>query len=389
LVVPSFWDCSLIYDEHAIATFAFYPPRLDTNDRWSLRNGGERGAGENARKTKREHLISILIKQVEQAIPSEWGAMSTIIRPMSESDLPAARQIVRSAFGTFLGAPDPENFWSDLDYVYGRFGAEHVASFTAERDGEVIGSNFATRWGSVGFFGPLSVRPDLWNRGVAQPLVAAVSDVFDNWGVSHAGLCTFAHSPKHVHLYGKFGFYPRFLTAIMATSAQTPAGRSERWTRYSELPASQHRAVETACGGLTDALFPGLDLGAEIRTVAARNLGDTVLLWEEASRLAGFAVCHWGPASEAGAGCCFVKFGAVRPGARAGEHFAELLESCRALAVTAGMPHLLAGVNLAREEAYRHMKACGFRTQVQVVTLHRPNDPCYSRPGLYVLDDWR
>jgi hypothetical protein len=30
-----------------------------------------------------------------------------------------------------------------------------------------------------------------------------------------------------------------------------------------------------------------------------------------------------------------------------------------------------------------------FKTQVQGVTMHRPNGPGYSRPGLYVLDDWR
>ena len=53
------------------------------------------------------------------------------------------------------------------------------------------------------------------------------------------------------------------------------------------------------------------------------------------------------------------------------------------------MPNVLAGVNLAREEAYRQMVARGFRTMIQGVTMHRPNEPSYSAPGLYVLDDWR
>ena len=132
-----------------------------------------------------------------------------------------------------------------------------------------------------------------------------------------------------------------------------------------------------------------MDLGAEIRTVAARNLGDTVLLWDNGSRLAGFAMCHWGPASEAGEGCCFVKFGAVRPGAGAEARFASLLDACGALALSVGMPSLLAGVNLAREEAYRHMVARGFRSELQGVTMHRPNAPGYSQAGVYLLDDWR
>jgi len=307
---------------------------------------------------------------------------------MTEADLPAARRIVHTAFGTFLGAPDPENFWPDRDYVYGRFGAAHVASFTAEHDGEVVGSNFAVRWGSVGFFGPLSVRPDLWDRGIAQPLVRAVSDIFDDWRLSHTGLFTFPHSAKHIHLYGKFGFYPRFLTAIMTASAKSAAD-AKHWSRYSGLSATDRCTAEAACREVTDALHPGLDLGAEIRTVAARGLGDTLLLWEGASRLGGFAVCHWGPVSEAGRDFCLVKFGAVKPGAKAGEDFAALLDAGRALAAAVGMPNLLAGVNLGREEAYRRMQALGFRTLIQGVTMHRPNDWGYSRSGLYVLDDWR
>ena len=68
---------------------------------------------------------------------------------------------------------DPENFWADLDYVYGRFAAAHVASFAAELDGGLVGCNFATRWGSVGFFGPVAVRPDRQGRGIAKSLVEA------------------------------------------------------------------------------------------------------------------------------------------------------------------------------------------------------------------------
>jgi GNAT superfamily N-acetyltransferase len=292
------------------------------------------------------------------------------------------------AFGTFLGAPDPENFWTDRDYVYGRFGAEHVAAFAAEEDGALNGSNFATRWGSVGFFGPLTIRPDLWDSGIGQRLVAAVSDQFESWGVDHAGLFTFAESAKHVGLYGKFGFYPRFLTAIMTAPADA-AEPGLPWSRYSSLSDAERRDGESAARELTEQLYDGLDLAAEIRTVFARRLGDTVLLREGDSRLAGFAICHWGPASEAGDGCCFVKFGAARPGPGAEERFDALIDACAELARDAGMPRVLAGVNLAREEAYRHMLRRGFRTVIQGVTMHRPNQPGYSRPGLFALDDWR
>jgi GNAT superfamily N-acetyltransferase len=123
--------------------------------------------------------------------------MDAIIRPLAEPDLQVARRIVRTSFGTFLGAPDPENFWADRDYVYGRFGAEHVNNFGAELDGELVGSNFATRWGSVGFFGPITVRPDRQARGIAKKLVEAATAQFDSWALatpaflpSHRARCT-------------------------------------------------------------------------------------------------------------------------------------------------------------------------------------------------------
>ena len=158
--------------------------------------------------------------------------------------------------------------------------------------------------------------------------------------------------------------------------------------RYSALAPADRKAAEDATFDLSDSLYDGLDLRAEIRTVAARDLGDTLLIWDH-SKLAGFAVCHWGTASEAGADTLYVKFGAVRSGPGVEERFAALLAAAGALATAVGMTTVLAGVNLAREEAYREMKALGFRTAFQGVAMHRGNEPGFCRPGVYVLDDWR
>ena len=309
------------------------------------------------------------------------------IRLLEERDVPEAQRIIRIAFGTFLGAPDPEKFWSDLDYAKSRFGAEHVEAFAAEKDGRLIGSNFATRWGSVGFFGPVTIHPDIWDGGLGQRLVRAACDAFDDWGVNHAGLFTFPHSAKHVWTYGKFGFHPRYLTPVMAIAAKQ--GATQSWLRYSKLPEGQRPQILESVGRLTERLYPGLDLGAEIRTVFARNLGDTLLLTEGDSRIAAFAVCHFGPATEAGDGNLFVKFGAAMPGPGAEQRFGTLLEACIDFAARVGMTTVVAGVNTAREAAYRTLQQRGFRTLLQGVTMHRPNEPGYSRPEMFVLDDWR
>ena len=121
------------------------------------------------------------------------------VRPLTERDLPEAQRIIRDAFGTFLGVPDLETFRFP-PYAQTRFGTENVASFAAERDGALLGSNFATHWGSVGFFGPLSTRPDLWDAGIGQLLVTAACDAFEGWGIRHAGLFTFAQSAKPEHV---------------------------------------------------------------------------------------------------------------------------------------------------------------------------------------------
>lgn len=80
-----------------------------------------------------------------------------IIRSMRQGDLDAADRIVRLAFGTFLGLPDPMTFMGDADFTRTRWLADPTAAFAAELDGELVGSNFATCWGSVAFFGPLTV----------------------------------------------------------------------------------------------------------------------------------------------------------------------------------------------------------------------------------------
>jgi predicted N-acetyltransferase YhbS len=108
--------------------------------------------------------------------------VALIIRPLPAQDLAGAGHILRLAFGTFLGAPEPAQFWEDMDYTNTRWRADPTAAFGAELDSELVGSNFATHWGSVGLFGPLSVRPDLWNQDIGQRLMEPVIECFHAWG---------------------------------------------------------------------------------------------------------------------------------------------------------------------------------------------------------------
>jgi predicted N-acetyltransferase YhbS len=313
--------------------------------------------------------------------------MTVLIRPLAEADLDAADRIFRLAFGTFLGLPDPLMFAPGADLVRTRWRADPSRAFGAELDGEVVGSNLATNWGSFGFFGPLSVHPDFQNRGIGKQLVEPVLALFADWGVTQAGLYTFAHSAQHIGLYGSFGFYPRFLTAIMAK----PIGGAAAGPgpgRYGALPATEREGVVIGCRNVTEAIFEGLDVTTEIHAVETQAIGDTVLVFD-GDEIVAFAVCHMGEGSEAGTGVCLVKFGAVLPGPGAAGSFGSLLDACEGLALERGLGRVVCGVNLAREEAYRQLLASGYRTQVQGVAMQKPNEPGFNRPGVYVLDDWR
>ncbi len=79
----------------------------------------------------------------------------------------------------------------------------------------------------------------------------------------------------------------------------------------------------------------------------------------------------------------------MRPGAQAGEQFEQLLDLCEAFGATQKMLRLLAGVNTSRDEAYTRMVARRFRTEITGLVMHKPNEPGYNRPGIFVLDDWR
>jgi hypothetical protein len=129
-----------------------------------------------------------------------------------------------------------------------------------------------------------------------EPIMAC----FDKWKTRHAGLFTFSQSQKHVALYQKFGFWPRFLTAIMSKPiGQT--GRQVPWTRFSEVPVDERDRMLLACRDVTATIYDGLDVAQEVRAVAEQTLGETVLLWKD-GKIAGLTVCHCGPRTEAGSG---------------------------------------------------------------------------------------
>lgn len=325
-------------------------------------------------------------------MPTPKAQTEIVIRPLVECDLADADRILRLAFGTFLGMPDPSQFMGDANYVHTRWQADPSAALAAERNGKVIGSNFVTNWGSFGFFGPLTIHTEYWNRGVAQQLLTPTMEIFERWGVRHRGLFTFASSPKHVALYQKFGFWPRDLVATLEKEVSGASPVSEAPPDLSVLSESKpddHSQIFAAARQLTGAIFEGLDVSREIRAVAGQSLGEMLLVWDGAN-LAAFAVCHIGAGTEAGSGVCYVKFAAARPSLNTRANFRRLLDGVEYLARRRNVNKITAGVNLARREAFQSLLECGFRTTMQGVAMETGGPSSgYNRADVYILDDWR
>ncbi len=320
-------------------------------------------------------------------MPATSREPEVVIRPLVRADLAEADHVMRLAFGTFLGIPEPSSFMGDASFVVPRWNADPSAAFVAEIDGRIVGSNFAARWGSFAFLGPITTRPDVWDRGIGSLLMEPIIDLFAQWEVRLAGLFTFPQSAKHLGLYQKYGFSPRFLTAVMAKTVDASSPVLPV-TRISATSGSERDAALAACRAVTDAVFEGLDLTNEIESIDKQKLGDTILLWSGAE-LAGFAAIHQGPGTEAGSGTCYVKFGAARPGPEQANRFDDLVTGCLEYAGTVKAVRLIVGVNTSRREAHERLVSHGFHSEMFGIAMHRPSAPGFSRDGVFVLDDWR
>lgn len=307
------------------------------------------------------------------------------IRPLTEDELTEADRIFRLAFGTFKNDPHPETYGGATTYIK-RWYADPNAAFGAFINEKLVGSNFAINWGSFGLFGPLTVHPDFWGRGIAQQLIDAAVKYLNQLKVENIGFFTFSNSPAHLNLYQKFAFYPGFLTTLL--SKQIQSKQKLPGLRYSQISNLQQQECLHSARELTNTIYQGLDLSKEIQVVEAQNLGDTILLFEE-KRLMGLGICHYGVGTEAENDTCYVKFGAVRSHSVANKYFAMLLQGCETLGAIALVSRLVCGINTARHEAYLQMLSLGFSIDRVGVAMHKPSEFAFNRSDVYIIDDWR
>ena len=317
--------------------------------------------------------------------------MDVTVRALTDDDVTAADGIFRIAFGTFLGMPEPARAFGDSEMFRTRWRAPNTSVLGAWHDRRLVGSSVVTRWGSFGFFGPLTVAPELWDQGIAKALLVATEKVFDDWKVGHRGLFTFPQSAKHIALYQRFGYWPQYLTPIFERSVAgaTPDREPPRGIRlYSNQVPGGTDDLLRETRELTDRLFPGLDVTGEILSIDGQKSGDTVLLVEE-GRLEGFACCHVGAGSETESGTTYAKFACVRPGPHSEDRLTSLLAGVEWLAGVRGETTVELGVNSRHRDTTRVVVDRGYRSDFVGVLMRSPDELGYHRPELFVIDDLR
>jgi hypothetical protein len=185
--------------------------------------------------------------------------MSVVVRPMREAT--STPPIASSGWRSARSSGCPIRCGSAATATTSAaLPADPASAFVAERDGEVVGSNLATR-GAARLLRP-AVRPTRpVGRRSRSRLHGGDHAALRRLGDDARALFTFAESAKHVALYGKFGFHPRFLTAVMARPVSTAGARADRRLR---AVGGGARGCLADARRLTGTLFDGLDVGSEI-----------------------------------------------------------------------------------------------------------------------------
>jgi len=323
------------------------------------------------------------------------------IRRVRKGDLSKVRDCLEQSFGDFLErqlGTRPRQAFNGAQYVHHRWLMEPWGCFVAEEDNaKIVGAALAVTWGTVGLLGPVAVLTHYHNQTIAQQLIRAVQEFFDENKATLNGVVTYPHSAKHLALFHKFGYRPKSLTAIMSRALDRPGTRpvlpkppkgALTVRRFSTLEETKKKAALARFHRITNAICRGMDLSKEVEIVDGLALGDTLLL-ERGADLVGFAVYHTPGVSEAPTGALYVKYLAIDPRQRKVEHLEQFVSSIEDLAQEHGLPRVILPVYLRYWLAYSTLLKCGYQVDFTMVRMEKGKPEDNEDSADLLLDDWR
>jgi predicted N-acetyltransferase YhbS len=328
------------------------------------------------------------------------------IRRVRKGDLSKVKDVLEQSFGDLLErqlGTRPRQAFGGAQYVHHRWLMEPWGCFVAEEDNaKIVGAAIAVTWGTLGLLGPVAVLTHYHNQTIAQQLMRAVQEFFDENKATLHGAVTYPTSPKHLALYHKVGYRPKSLMAVMSRALDRggarpavprpavprPAKGALTVRRFSTLEETRKKAALTRFHRITNGVCRGLDLAKEVEIVDGLALGDTLLL-ERGAELIGFAIYHVPGVSEAPAGSLYVKFLAIDSRHRKVEHLEQFVAAVEDLATEQGLGRVILPVYLRYWLAYSTLVRCGYQVDVTMLRMQKGKPEDYEDPADLVLDDWR
>jgi predicted N-acetyltransferase YhbS len=131
----------------------------------------------------------------------------------------------------------------------------------AERDGRIVGSNFADQRSPIAGIGPISVDPEVQNKGIGRSLMQTALEHLNARNFAGIRLVQSAFNNHSLSLYTTIGFQTRGPLSVM----QGPA-LNLKFAGYDVRPATE--ADIAACNMLCRRVH-GFDRGVELRDAIA------------------------------------------------------------------------------------------------------------------------
>ena len=199
------------------------------------------------------------------------------IRRIRKGDLSKVKDVLEQSFGDFLErqlGTRPRQAFNGAQYVHHRWLMEPWGCFVAEEDGsKIVGAALAVTWGTLGLLGPVAVLTHYHNQTIAQQLMRAAQDFFEENKATLHGAVTYPTSAKHLALYHKFGYKPKSLTAVMSRALERGTARPAlpkpvvkgalTVRRFSGLEETKKKAALTRFHRITNGVCRGLELAKE------------------------------------------------------------------------------------------------------------------------------
>jgi predicted N-acetyltransferase YhbS len=208
--------------------------------------------------------------------------VNTELRPGTPDDAEACGRICYEAFSAIATEhgfpPEIPSAQAATELVTALLSHPGFYSVVAEREGEIVGSNFLDERSTIAGVGPITVHPEVQNGGLGRRLMRDVMERASARGFAGVRLLTAAHHGRSLSLYASLGFEVREPIACMQgppLAAEIP-GCHVRPTVEADLEA---------CNQLCERVH-GPDRGGEL----ADSIGQgTAVVVERAGRISGYA----------------------------------------------------------------------------------------------------